>query len=116
MSLSPVMRRILAALEEHGDMDTEELAEATCASVGTLRDGGYMRHLLGLELVRVSRWVRSSAGPAAPVYSITPGKSAVKPKPYTTAEKNRRWKRKVGYRNQQWRQSKALKELARISA
>lgn len=114
--MTPVQKRILSALEKHGDMMVDEIAEAACCSVETLTGGGYMRKLVQMELVRVARWVRSSTGPAAPVYSIKPGKSAERPRPYTDAEKSRRWRRRAGYRSAEWKTRKTMEQLVRITA
>ncbi len=90
MKLSPSLRRILMALDRHGDMQYDEIAERAHVAPATIRDGGYMLKLHIMQLVRVSRWVRSeSGGPPSPVWSVSPGESKPKPKPYTDAQKYR---------------------------
>lgn len=114
--ITPVMRRILAALTEHGDMDAIDLADAACTCRNTLSGGGYLRKMLDIELIRVSRWKRNAPGAPTPIYSVTPGKSVNPPRVYTRSERTKRWRVKVGYRSAEYGRRQALKELARITA
>lgn len=116
MNLSPGMRRILIALDRDGDMGIDEIAEAVPLARNTLDGGRYLTALLSVGLIRVSRWERQDrSGPPRAIYSISPGKSKPKPRPYTAAQKCRRWKRRVGYRSAEWRRNQSLKQLTRIA-
>ena len=98
MTITPSMRRILSALDRDGDMEADEIAIAANVAESTLSGGGYLTKLLAMDMIRVSRWIRADkSGPPRPVYSVSPGKSATKPKPFTNAEKAKRWKRRAGY-------------------
>lgn len=117
MKLTPSLRRILTALEQHGDMEADEIAERACVAPSTLSGGGYLTKLLTLELIRVSKWRRQDfSGPPVPTYSVTPGESKPKPKPYTAAQKSRRWKQRVGYRSAEYMARKRVDQLLRITA
>lgn len=110
--MTPSMRRILRALDEHGDMEPDEIAERAHVALSTLSGGGYLTKLLMLKLVRVSRWRRQDrSGPFVPTYSVTPGDSKPKPRPYTAAEKSRRWKQRVGYKSKAYMARKRLDGL-----
>lgn len=117
MKLTPSLRRILSALDKHGDMEPPEIAETACVGVNTLSGGGYLTKLLTMGLIRVSRWERADkCGPFRPVYSVSPGENAKKPSPYTNAQKSKRWKKRAGYYKPEYQRRKALAELARITA
>jgi hypothetical protein len=101
--------RILVALDTHGSMNADEIAETAAVGKETLSGGRYMAKLVELGLVRVSKWERQlTSGPFRPVYSVRPGKHAEKPKPYTNAEKSRRWRQRSGY-------TKAEREARRVA-
>lgn len=112
--LTPLMRRIVHALEREGDMDARELADAACTCYDTLSGGGYLRKMLSQELIRVSGWRRNYPGAATPIYSVTPGKSAQKPPPISRSERARRWRKRVGYYSAEYRRRVALRELVKI--
>ncbi len=96
--LTVLFIRILVALDTHGSMNADEIAETAAVGKETLSGGRYMAKLVELGLVRVSKWERQlTSGPFRPVYSVRPGKHAEKPKPYTNAEKSRRWRKRVNY-------------------
>jgi hypothetical protein len=114
--MTPAMRRILRALDEQGDMDTEEISEAACVGINTLSGGGYLTTLLLLGKIRVSRWVRNVNGAPTPIYSVSPGKSKPKPKPYSNSEKTRRWRLRSGYRSPAWYARKSSAELVKITS
>lgn len=114
--MTPVQKRILLALDKHGDMEADEIAEIACCSYETLTAGCYMRNLVNAGLVRVAKYRRAlQSGPAVPVYSVTPGVNAKRPKPYTDAEKCRRWRKKSGYRSAE-RTTQTMNELIRITS
>jgi len=115
--MTPVMRRILAALDREGDLDAREIAEAAHCSYETLTGGGYLRRMVEAELIRVARYVRSTtSGPAAPIYSVTPGANAKRPKPFTDAEKCKRWRKRAGYRSAAWKaQRSTTKSLSQLT-
>jgi len=98
------------ALDRVGDMDYEGISENAFVAMSTIRDGGYMTKLLVMELVRVSRWIRSDYGPPRPVFSVSPGESARKPTPLTSAQKCRRWKKRAGYYKPSYRANKQAKD------
>ena len=111
MKLSPSLRRILLALDRHGDLGYDDIAERAHVAPATLRDGGYMLRLHIMQLVRVSRWIRSeSGGPPSPVWSVSPGESKRKPKPYTDAQKSRRYKQRIGYGTPEYVANKQAKD------
>lgn len=111
-NLTPSMRRILRALDQHGDMEADEIAERACVALSTLSGGGYLTKLLMLGMVRVSHWRRQDrSGPFIPTYSVTPGDSKPKPRPYSAAEKSRRWKQKVGYKSKSYMARKRIDTL-----
>lgn len=114
--VTPVMRRVIAALDREGDMDANDLAEAACTSRNTLCSGGYLRKMLELELIRISRWMRNAPGAPTPVYSVSPGESVKPPKAYPPSVRSKRWRQKVGYRSEEYARGEALKKLARITA
>ena len=114
--ITPIMRRILAALNEHGDMDAADLADAACTCRNTLSGGGYLRKMLELDLIRVSAWRRNAPGAPTPIYSVTPGKSAKPPRSYSASERTKRWRVKTCYRSAEYARRQALAELVRITA
>lgn len=117
MNITPVMRRILSALDQHGDMDANDIAESACCSYETLTGGSYLRKMVDAELIRIVKYERAlRSGPAVPIYSVTPGRNASRPKPYSDAEKCRRWRNRVGYGSSRWHNGKALAALVRITA
>lgn len=116
MNLTPSMRRILLALDREGDMDTAEISEAAHVGINTLSGGGYLTTLLSMKLIRVSRWVRNVNGAATPIYSVSPGESKPKPRPYTNSEKTLRWRKRVGYRSKAWHAARRSAELVRVTS
>ena len=96
--MTPVQRRIMLALDTIGDMDAHDLAEAACCSFKTLTGGQYLKRMVEDGLIRVAKYQRATrSGPAVPIYSVTPGPNAKRPRPYTDAEKAKRWKQRTGY-------------------
>lgn len=117
MKLTPSMRRILMALDREGDMDAAEIAASAHVAESTLSGGGYLTKLLTMNLIRVSKWVRQErSGPATPIYSVSPGESKPKPKPYTVGQKCKRWRKKTGYRSAAWKAAQTMNELMRVTA
>ncbi len=116
MKLTPAMRRILIALDRDGDMQASEIAENAYVSPNTLSGGGYLTKLLTMRLIRVSRWMRQEGpGPFVPVYSVSPGENKPKPRPYTPAQKTKRWRIHTGYRSAAYKQRQALDAILRIA-
>lgn len=117
--LTPSMRRIINALNTHGDLPAAEIAELAHVCAGTLASG-YLTKLLILGLIRVSRWQRNTVGLPIATYSTSKGRSQPKPVPYTGAEKSKRWRKRAGYykpeykRHQQTRH--ALNALLKITS
>ena len=114
--ITPVMQRVLDALNRDGDMDAHDLADAACTCGNYLSGGGLLRKMMELKLIRVSKYRRNNPGAPTPIYSTTPGESAKPPRVYSTSERTRRWRVKVGYRSAEYMQRIALKQLARITA
>lgn len=110
--MTPCARRVLAALDTMGDMPADEIAAEACVSQTYLTSGGLIRNLRAASLIRISAWRRNWMGCPTPVCSITPGDDAKRPRPYSVSEKNRRYKRRSGYRSPAWRAARALQELA----
>ncbi len=112
MKLTPSMRRILMALERDGDMEAHEIAVAAHVAPTTLSGGGYLTKLMVMGLVRVSAWRRQDrSGPAIPTYSVSPGENKPRPRPYTAAQKCKRWRGRTGYRSAEWHQARTLNYL-----
>lgn len=114
--ITPVMRRVLNALTEHGDMDAADLADAACTCHNTLSGGGYLRRMLDLGIIRIAKWERNAPGAPTPIYSASLGVSVKPPRVYSRSERTKRWRVKVGYRSAEYARRQALKELARITA
>lgn len=110
--LTPCKRRVLLALDRDGDMASAEIAEAACVSQNYLDGGGLLRQLRAMSLIRVARWQRNSGGAMTPIYSVSPGEDARKPRPYSGREKTRRYKQRTGYRSRAWQAARALQQLA----
>ncbi len=113
--ITPVMQRVLDALARDGDMEAEELAEASCTCHNTLSGGGYLRKMLAMELIRVSGWKRNAPGAPTPIYSTSEGKSVNPPRAYSRVERTRRWKKKVAYGSPEWARRQSLKQLVMVT-
>lgn len=113
--ITPVMQRILDALNEHGDMDSHDLAEAACTCYNTLSGGGYLKKMECLGLVRIAKWKRNSPGAPTPIYSASDGESVKPPPAYSCSKRTKRWRQKIGYRGDEWARRQALKTLATIT-
>lgn len=113
--VTPVMRRVMDALAAHGDMDAESLAEVSCTCHNTLSGGGYLRRMLALNLIRVSKWRRNAPGAPTPIYSVTRGVSVKPPRAYSRSERTKRWRMKVGYRGTEYARRQSLKLLVEIT-
>lgn len=72
-------RRLLSALDEDGDMPPSDLAEILGHDSHDWISRK-LRRLQTAELVRVAKWIRNTDGPAIPVYSVTPGENAKRPR------------------------------------
>ena len=84
------MKRIVAALLNHGDLTYLALARLTGLSANTIKNARYMDVLVAQQRVHVAAWHRNRAGPMIAVYAAGPGKSVEKPAPLSSAEKSRR--------------------------
>ena len=119
MKLTPSMRRVLIAMDQHGDMSARDIAEVAHVSEYTLTSGGYLTRLRNAGLIRISDWQRNSPGPFTPIYSVSPGADKRKPKPYSVADKCKRWKERVGYYGHEYQQRqkarKSIDQLLRIN-
>lgn len=79
MKLTPTDRRLLIMLDAEGDLTPADLAELM-GLADHVWIGKKLRRLLQHEFVRVAKWLRNSDGPAIPIYSITTGASAKRPR------------------------------------
>ncbi len=110
-------KRILFALDQDGDMTPRDLAD----SLGLEEHVWISRKLArlrGAELVRVSRYIRNTDGRAIPVYSITPGENAKRPKPQGWAVWSRNYRKRLkGNGGEQYLKARnSLALLVRITA
>jgi predicted ArsR family transcriptional regulator len=110
MKLTPSMRRVLFALDRHGDMSAREISEVAHISERTLVSSGVLTALREAGLIRISDWQRNFPGSPTPIYSFTPGTNKRKPKPYSNAEVCKRWKESVGYYGEEYQQIKKARE------
>lgn len=86
--------RILFALESEGNMTPAEVAEFW--SLKTHKwVSRCLRELLAAGIVRVAAWHRNADGKASPVYSITPGQNAKRPKAEGYAVWSKRYRKKI---------------------
>jgi hypothetical protein len=94
---SPTMRRIVAALVAHGPMSPEEIVLEACVAERTLTSGQYLKILHDAARIHVHKWDRSHNGRPTAIWAAGPGKDAKRPKPYSVAEKCRRWRKASNY-------------------
>lgn len=113
--LSPAMQSVIDLLAKDGDMEAREIAEMTGLSLKTLVQSGYLARMVAMGVIRVSSYERSGGVPT-PTYSVTKGKNATRPARMTEAQRSRRWRKLVGFGTKEFKQSRALRELARITA
>lgn len=97
IKLTSTDKRILAALDEHGDMSPADVAEHLNLEAHRWI-GRKLRRLLAAEFVRVARWVRNTDGMAIPIYSITPGKNAARPGALGWSVWSKRYRKRLGER------------------
>ena len=114
--LTPGMKSVVEVLTADGDMDAREIAEMTGLSLKTLVDGSYLNQMIRMGAIRISRYERSRSGEPTATYSVTPGKNAAPPARMTEAERSRRWRKTVGFGTVEFKRSRALRELARLTA
>jgi predicted ArsR family transcriptional regulator len=110
MKITPSMRRVMFALDEHGDMSAKEIAEVAHISERTLVSSGVLSALREAGLIRVSDWQRNFPGSPTPIYSFSPGQNKRKPKPYSNAEVCKRWKESVGYYEDKYQQRQKARQ------
>lgn len=96
-SSSPIMQRIVSALERCGQLSRDEIAEEAYCSPATLRTKDYMSKLVSEGLVHISSWRRNSPGRASPIYAAGRGVNAKKPRKITSAERTKAWKKRTQY-------------------
>ena len=90
-TITPIMRRVMTALDEDGDMTAEDLADQLEVSVSYVRQYG-IYPLREAELIRVESWIRGARGCPMRVFSLSEGKDAPKPKRLPWSVTNRRWR------------------------
>jgi hypothetical protein len=109
------MKSVVEVLAADGDMEAREIAEMTGLSIKTLIDGSYLNQMIKMGAIRISRYERSGGDPT-PTYSVTKGKNSTPPARMTEAERSRRWRKTVGFGTVEFKRSRALRELVRITA
>ena len=90
-SITPIMRRIMSALDEDGDMSAEDLAEQLEVSTSYIRQYG-IAPLRDAGMIRIASWIRCRRGDHMRVFSLSAGKDAPKPKRLPWSVTNRRWR------------------------
>ena len=90
-SISPIMKRIMSALKEDGDMSAEDLAEQLEVSTSYIRQYG-IAPLRDAGMIRIASWIRCRRGDHTRVFSLSAGKDAPKPKRLPWSVTNRRWR------------------------
>ena len=88
------LNKIVDELERRGAMTYLEAAEGTGLSANTIKNARYMDILVKQNRIHVSCWRRNRAGPMVAVYASGKGISAVRPSPFSPAEKCRRSREK----------------------
>lgn len=79
LKITPTDRRLMAALDMDGDATPGDLADLLGYDTQDWI-GRKLRRLRDAELIRVAKWIRNMNGPAIPVYSVSPGENAKRPK------------------------------------
>lgn len=87
-------RRLLSVLGADGDATPSDLAESLEHDSHDWI-GRKLRRLCDAEFVRVARWIRNTDGPAIPVYSITPGENAKRPRALGWAAWSKKYRRNL---------------------
>lgn len=110
-------RRLLSALDSDGDMTPGDLAEVLEHDSHDWI-GRKLRRLQSAELVRVSRWIRNTDGLATPVYSVTPGANAARPRALGWSAWSKRYRKRLKERGgEQYLKARgSLALLVRITA
>lgn len=101
---SVASRRIVDALWANLEpMTLEEIAEAAFISLGTVKSNGRMRMIQEAGLAHIAKWQRqiNHGGAPSPLWVAGPGENAERPKPYSDAQKSKRWKKKANYSERQ---------------
>lgn len=89
--ITPIMRKIMSALDEDGDMTADDLAEQIEVSVSYIRQYG-IAPLREAGLIRIASWIRCIRGGHSRVFSLSDGNDAPKPKRLPWSVTNRRWR------------------------
>lgn len=79
LKITPTDKRLMAALAEDGDSTPGDLADLLGYDTSDWI-GRKLRRLRDAAVIRVASWVRNTDGMAIPVYSISPGENAKRPK------------------------------------
>lgn len=90
-TVTDIMRRVMADLEDDGDMTAEDLADQLGVTPSYIRQYG-IYPLREAGLIRVANWVRGARGCPTRVFSLSEGKDAPKPKRLPWSVTNRRWR------------------------
>lgn len=86
------MARIVAALRLQPDLSYQEAAIAASLSPSTVKNARYMEILNEQKRVHISGWRRNAQGPMQALFRAGEGDNAPPPRPYTGAEKSRRYR------------------------
>lgn len=79
-ALTPAMRRVLAALREHGPLTLGEIAEHAYVATNTLSGGRYLEHLRNLGHIHIVGWKKNGNGFTTPIYASGRGNDCPRPR------------------------------------
>lgn len=94
IKITPTDRRILSALDEHGDMSPRDVADQLGREYHHWT-GRKLRRLLDAGFVRVARWERNTDGLAIPIYSVTPGPNSKRPGALGSSVWSKRYRKRL---------------------
>ncbi len=90
-----LMRKIEEFLDDNGDATPREIAVGVEVTLDSLCNGRYMEILELQGRVHVADWQRSqNGGPFVPVFRFGKGRRKERPKPFSEAEKARRYRQR----------------------
>lgn len=78
-SLTPAMRRILAALRREGPMSSREIADKAHVAKTSLDGGGYLKRLKAEGMIHIAGWQKNSNGFTTPLYGVEAAKDCPMP-------------------------------------
>lgn len=89
------MARIVASLRLQPDLSYRDVAISAGLSPTTVKNARYMEILNNQRRVHISGWRRNNQGPMQALFRAGEGENAPQPKPYSGAEKSRRYRMRV---------------------